>query len=208
MLLDIIMLAFAYLLGSVCCAIIVCKLAGCPDPRTQGSGNPGASNVLRVAGKSYAALTLLGDGLKGFIPVFIAKVAGVPGFTLAMVGLLAVIGHMYPVFFKFKGGKGVATAVGVYFGLSLTLGAITALIWVGLAIILRYASIASLAACCAAVVVTLFIQPTYFLGVLLIAFLVVYRHQGNIKKLRAGTENKLVIKKPGEKPRENKTDVK
>lgn len=200
MLLNVIMLVMAYLLGSISCAIIVCKVAGLPDPRTQGSGNPGASNVLRVAGKTYAAFTLFGDMLKGFIAVFIAMLFDVEGVMLSLVALAAVLGHMYPVFFKFKGGKGVATALGVYFALSFPVGIIAAIIWVGLAFLLRYASVASLAACVLAPFICLFFQASYFVGLILIAALVVWRHWENIERLRKGTESKLVANKPEGSP--------
>jgi len=119
---EIIAIIIAYLLGSISVAVIVCKVADLPDPRTEGSGNPGASNVLRVAGKHYAAIVLLGDALKGFCAVVIAMILGVHGWMLGLISVVAVLGHMFPVFFKFKGGKGVATAMGCYFALSLPLG--------------------------------------------------------------------------------------
>ena len=114
---ELSLIVFAYLLGSLSSAIIVCKLMGLPDPRTEGSNNPGATNVLRIGGKRAAAITLLGDSLKGFVPVAIANQMEVAAMPLAAVCLAAFLGHLYPVFFGFKGGKGVATAVGVQFGL-------------------------------------------------------------------------------------------
>jgi glycerol-3-phosphate acyltransferase PlsY len=196
MVFSLIMLVIAYLLGSVSCAILVCKFAGLPDPRTQGSGNPGASNVLRVAGKTYAAITLLGDVLKGLIPVLLAQVLGLHPVVVSLVALAAVLGHMYPAFFKFQGGKGVATAIGAYFALSFPLGLITAIIWLGLAFLFRYASLASLAACALAPFICLIFNPAYFLGLIIIAALVVWRHWENIERLRQGTESKIVVDKP------------
>lgn len=112
----------AYLLGSISSAIIICKVMGYPDPRTEGSKNPGATNVLRVANKTAAIMTLLGDALKGFIPVFIAKLMGLEGISLGFIALAAFIGHLFPIFFGFKGGKGVATYLGCLLGLSWLLG--------------------------------------------------------------------------------------
>ena len=103
----------SYLIGSISSAIIICRLMGLPDPREQGSGNPGATNVMRIGGKKAAAITLLGDLLKGLLPVYAAKLLAVPVELLAIIGLAAFIGHLYPIFFKFKGGKGVATSIGV-----------------------------------------------------------------------------------------------
>ena len=114
---------FAYLLGSLSSAIIISRIMGLPDPRTQGSGNPGATNVLRFGGKKAAAFTLAGDAIKGLIPVLAAKLAGVSTDILAVTAIAAFLGHLFPVFFGFKGGKGVATALGAYLGISLTIGA-------------------------------------------------------------------------------------
>lgn len=195
--LAIIAIIVAYLIGSVSCAIIVCKSAGLPDPRTQGSGNPGASNVLRVAGKTYALMTLLGDGLKGFIAIIVALTLGVHGLLLGAVALAAVLGHMYPIFFQFKGGKGVATALGVYFGISLPLGLIVTIVWVALVALIRYASIASLVACILAPILCLFLvhDMQYTPGLAVIALFVIWRHRENIDRLRKGTESKFVSKK-------------
>ena len=130
------MLPVAYLLGSISSAIIVCRLMGLPDPRQQGSGNPGATNVMRIGRKKAAAITLAGDMLKGLIPVVMAKMMGVPVLLLAMVGMAAFLGHLYPVFFGFKGGKGVATSFGVLLGFSWLIGGLVAatagvlLVWI------------------------------------------------------------------------------
>lgn len=197
MLLTLIAIVVAYLIGSISCAILVCKLSGLPDPRTQGSGNPGASNVLRVAGKSYALMTLLGDVLKGFVGVIVALTLGVHGFMLGIVGLAAVLGHMYPVFFQFKGGKGVATSVGVYFGISPILGLIIAIAWVALVAITRYASVASITACIVAPILCVFFHhdTQFTVGLALIALFVIWRHRENINRLRKGTECKFIAKK-------------
>jgi len=181
----------AYLLGSISTAIIVCRFAGLHDPREEGSGNPGASNVLRIAGKTYAAITLLGDGLKGFVAVFIAFVLGVHGWMLGIVAVAAVLGHMFPAFFKFQGGKGVATAIGCFFALSLPLGVTTLVIWLVLAFVFRYASLASLAATIAAPFIILLFQPAYFLGLAIVAALIAWRHLENINRLKTGSEVKI-----------------
>lgn len=190
---TIIIFAIAYLLGSVSCAILVAKFAGLPDPRTQGSGNPGATNILRMAGKQYAIYTLLGDALKGFIPVVIAKIFGLDGFLLGLVALCAVLGHVFPLYFKFKGGKGVATALGCYFALSFYVGAAAVIVWIALAYTLRYASVASFAAVAVGTILTLFLGPlaAAFFGLFLVAVLIVWQHRQNIERLRQGQEHKI-----------------
>lgn len=190
---NIISIIIAYLLGSISTAIIVCKVARLPDPRTEGSGNPGASNVLRVSGKIYAGLTLLGDALKGFIAIFIAMIIGIHGWMLGIVALAAVLGHVFPVFFKFKGGKGVATAFGCYFALSLPLGLVSVVVWVVIAFVLRYSSVASLTAMILAPFVILLFQPAYFIGLALVALLIVWRHRTNIQRLRNKSEPKFTL---------------
>lgn len=196
----IIAIVAAYLIGSVSCAIIVCKTAGLPDPRGEGSGNPGASNVYRVAGKTYAALTLIGDVLKGFLAIIIGLTLGVHGMMLGVVGLAAVLGHMYPVFFKFKGGKGVATALGVYFAMSMTLGVLAIVVWIVVVLVTRFASLASMIVVVLAPIFCLLVQyqHEYALGLALIAIVVLWRHRENIQRLRQGTENKLKSKKDQE----------
>jgi len=124
----------AYLIGSVSAAIIVCRLMKLPDPRSAGSGNPGATNVLRVGGKTAAAITLAGDALKGFIPVFVASILGVTPLILGLTALAAVLGHLFPVFFQFKGGKGVATSFGAIFGIAWLAGLLTLTTWLCLSI--------------------------------------------------------------------------
>ena len=186
-------LAAAYALGSVCSAVIVCHLAKLPDPRTEGSKNPGATNVLRIADKKYAALVLVADFLKGLLPIWLAILLNLGPFWQALVGLAAVLGHIYPVFFNFKGGKGVATGLGVLCGLHPFLGVLAIITWLTVAFFGRYSSLASV------VVITL--SPFYalfgfnlqqaFLPLLVIALAVLYQHQGNIKRLDAGTEPKL-----------------
>lgn len=188
----------AYLLGSVSSAIIVCKLMGYSDPRTEGSGNPGATNVLRVGGKKAAAITLFGDSLKGFLPVFIANVMGLSPLVLGLTGAAAFLGHLYPIFFGFRGGKGVATMGGALFGLNWLVGLAILATWL---IIAKGFKISSLAA-----LVTMMLAPVYvwlILGfdrdliiiVSLMAILLVWRHRTNIQRLIRGEEG-LASKKP------------
>jgi acyl phosphate:glycerol-3-phosphate acyltransferase len=181
----------AYLLGSISSAVVVCKVCGKKDPRTEGSKNPGASNVLRLHGKLLALITFLGDGLKGFIPVVIAMLFGVHAWLLGFVAVFAVLGHMFPVFFKFQGGKGVATAIGCFIALSPPMALAVIIIWVALVLLLRFASLASIVACVLAPFIVLLFQPLYFAGLVVIAFLVIWRHKDNIKRLIARNEKKL-----------------
>lgn len=184
----------AYLLGSVSSAVIVCKLMGLPDPRTEGSGNPGATNVLRIGGKQAALIVLLADGLKGFIPVILARMLGVSGFALALIALIALLGHIYPVFFKFKGGKGVATAIGGIFGLSFLVGILALITWGLVVYFTKYSSLAALVtAVLLPIYVLIFAHAAYFLPVLIMTAILVWRHWDNIERLRAGTETKVVF---------------
>ncbi|MBI2779906.1 MAG: glycerol-3-phosphate 1-O-acyltransferase PlsY, partial [Gammaproteobacteria bacterium] len=134
------LIVFSYLLGSLSTAIIASRIMGLPDPRTQGSGNPGATNVLRLGGKKAAVLTLLGDTLKGVVPMIAASVLGMDDATLALAGIVAFLGHLYPVFFGFRGGKGVATALGVLLGMSWMVGLAALATWLLVAKISRYSS--------------------------------------------------------------------
>lgn len=192
MILDIICIIIAYLLGSISTAVILCKLAKQSDPRTQGSGNAGATNVLRIAGKKLAVPTLLGDILKGFVAVMLARVLGLDNFPLALVALAAFLGHLYPIFFSFKGGKGIATGIGVMLALSLTLGILVILTWLVVALIFRYSSLAALVAFVLAPFYTLAVtNPQYTIGIAIITLFILWRHRTNIKRLFAGTEPKI-----------------
>jgi len=144
MIVNLLLVTGAYLLGSVSSAIIICRLMGLPDPRTQGSSNPGATNVLRIGGKTAGAITLLGDGLKGLIPMLAGHLLDADPALLAVTGLAAFLGHLYPVFFGFRGGKGVATALGVQFGLYWPIGLTVAAIWLFVAKALRISSVSGL----------------------------------------------------------------
>ncbi|MFP4076261.1 MAG: glycerol-3-phosphate 1-O-acyltransferase PlsY [Halochromatium sp.] len=208
MLTNAALVACAYLLGSISSAILVCRAMGLPDPRTQGSGNPGATNVLRIGGpkaRPAAAITLFGDSLKGFLPLFAAHLLGAMGLVdtsawlLAAVGLAAFLGHLYPVFFGFKGGKGVATALGVQFGLLLTLGAAVAAIWLFVAKVLKVSSASALVSMAAAPLLIWLLWPLHAdsgTGVLvgmqsLMTLLLFWRHRSNIRNLLSGTEDRI-----------------
>lgn len=184
-------LAFGYLLGSLSSAIIVCKLARLPDPRTQGSGNPGATNVLRLAGKKMAALTLAGDLLKGFIAVMVVKLFGADLDLQILTGMAAFLGHLYPVFFGFKGGKGVATAIGVLLAASWMVGLCTVATWLFVAKIIHISSLSALIA----FVLTPFYawwlepdEPVFLFTAGIMSVILIWRHRSNIRKLVAGTE--------------------
>jgi len=190
-------IVFAYLLGSVSFAVLVSKLMGLPDPHTYGSKNPGATNVLRTGSKVAALLTLIGDSCKGAVAVLlaIAFVTTVP-VELALVGLAAFLGHLYPVFHRFQGGKGVATAAGVLLALDWRVGVGTLLTWGIIALFLRYSSLAALVAALFAPIGT-----AYLLGwqagavVAVMSAFLVWRHKANIERLLAGTEPRIGAKK-------------
>lgn len=189
----LLLVVIAYLIGSVSSAIVVCRLMGLPDPRTQGSRNPGATNVLRFGGKKAGALVLAGDMLKALLPVLALNLAGLPVEALAVIGFAAFLGHLYPLYFGFKGGKGVATYLGVMLGLYWPLGLATAASWLVMALIFR---ISSLAALTAAVLTPLYawlltgnLIVTLLLGTMTVILL--WRHRSNIRNLLAGSEGKI-----------------
>ena len=190
-------LVVAYLIGSVSFAVVVSKFSGLADPRTYGSKNPGATNVLRSGNKKAAILTLLGDALKGTAAVLLAyhyqEALDLTRADVAWVGLAAFIGHLYPIFFKFEGGKGVATALGVLLGLNWVLGLATAVTWLVIAYFFRYSSLAALVASIFAVFynILLFGINGQALAVGMMAALLVYRHKQNIANLIAGKESKI-----------------
>lgn len=183
----------AYLVGSVSSAIIICRLMGLPDPREQGSGNPGATNVMRIGGKKAAGITLLGDMLKGLIPVYAANLLGAPAELLAATGLAAFFGHLYPVFFSFKGGKGVATSIGVLLGFSWLLGLAFVSTWMLIYKISKISSLAALIASVLAPFYTWFIlgNPALIGASAIMTGLLLWRHKSNIQRLMAGAEQKI-----------------
>jgi glycerol-3-phosphate acyltransferase PlsY len=190
-------IALSYLVGSLSFAVIISRLMGLADPRSYGSGNPGATNVLRSGNKAAALLTLAFDALKGYLPVMAALLwqerLGLGPFVIAMVGLAAFLGHLWPVFFRFQGGKGVATAAGVLLALNPVLGAATLASWLLIAVFFRYSSLASLVAAAFAPFFQLLIwgvKPV-LLCIVPMSLLLVWRHGPNIRKLLAGTESKI-----------------
>ena len=190
---SIALILFAYLMGSLSSAIIICRLMGLPDPRSQGSKNPGATNVLRYGGKRAAAITLLGDLIKGLIPVLIAQMLEVDIETLALVGMAAFLGHLYPIFFRLQGGKGVATAFGVMLGVCWPVAAAALATWVVMAKLFR---ISSLSALTAAVLSPLYgwandasLSIIYLL--LALSLMLIWRHRSNIRNLIQGAEDSI-----------------
>ena len=193
------LLIAAYLLGSVSFAILVARVYGLPDPRSHGSGNPGATNMLRTGKKSAAALTLLGDALKGYLAVILAQwvtaTYGLPIYLPYLAALAAFLGHLYPVFFGFKGGKGVATALGVLLALDIRLGGLTILTWGVVFAITRVSSLSALVAATLAPVYGYYLlghgpETRFLAGILaLLSLLVLARHHSNIRKLISGEES-------------------
>ena len=193
MLLALTAILGGYLLGSVSTAIITCRVMGLPDPRSDGSGNPGTTNVLRLGGSKAAAITLAGDLLKGLVPVVVARLLGLPDTTVAAVALAAFLGHLYPLFFQFRGGKGVATAGGAIIGLAPLVAAAALTTWAVMAMLFRISSLAALTAA------TLAPLYAYLLGgrwatVLVLATMaavLIWRHRANIQRIMRGTESRI-----------------
>lgn len=183
----------AYLLGSLSSAIIIAKLAGLPDPRNQGSNNPGATNMVRLYGKKIGILTLIGDMIKGVIPVLIAHMyaSGNPQIII-LSGFAAFLGHLYPIFFQFRGGKGVATALGVLLAAYWPLGLFTCLVWISMFFITRISSASALIAFILTPLFAYFMQypPVVVYTVLTMSLILSWRHRSNIRNLLEGTEGK------------------
>ena len=192
-LLSLVFVAGGYLLGSIATAVLVSRALGTADPRSGGSGNPGATNVLRLAGRRAAALTLAGDVVKGVVPVLAARAADLPPGEVAMVGLAAFLGHLYPAFFGFRGGKGVATALGALLGMEPLLGAGVLATWIVAAGVSRYSSLAALVASVLApgYAWVLSGHPGVVGAVSIMAALLVWRHRANIRRLLAGEEGRI-----------------
>lgn len=193
MLIEGLLIVSAYILGSVSSAIILCRLFRLPDPRTQGSQNPGATNVLRIGGKVPAALTLIGDMAKGLLPMLACHVIEVTTLTYALVGLAAFLGHLFPVFFNFRGGKGVATALGVDLGLHWLIGLILIGIWLIVAKVMRLSSLAAIIAMSLAPLVVAWLWPApEIIGMhIIVSGLLIWRHRSNIQNLISGKEDKI-----------------
>jgi len=184
---------FAYFLGSLSSAVITSRLMGLPDPREEGSKNPGATNMLRLGGKKAAIITLLGDLLKGLVPLVVAKALDAPYEVLAAVGLAAFLGHLYPVFFGFKGGKGAATALGVLAGYSWLVGLASLLTWLSVAYLSRISSLAALTAAALAPLYVWFLlhSPVLTVATVLMCTVLFWRHKSNIRRILLGEESKF-----------------
>lgn len=200
--LDFVFVVAAYLCGSISAAVITARLMGLQDPRSAGSGNPGATNVLRIGGKKAAIITLLGDSLKAVLPILVAKLLGLTPFALGLIAVAAFVGHLFPVFFGFKGGKGVATAAGATLALDWQIGLCLLAVWLIMAFVFRYSSLAALTAAIASPLLALWLNTEYFWPCLVMSLLLIWRHQSNIQKLLAGQEDKI-----GAKKREEKADI-
>jgi glycerol-3-phosphate acyltransferase PlsY len=201
MITNILLVLGGYLFGSISTAILTCKLMGLPDPRNEGSGNPGATNVLRLGGKKAAFLTLSGDMLKGLVPVLIAQGLHASPLIQSATALAAFLGHLYPVFFSFKGGKGVATALGVALGLYWLVGLSVAGIWLLMAFLFRISSLSALTAMLLAPACFWLLKPEpAFIGVsIVITLMLFWRHRTNIRDLLNGTEGKIELRSDGDK---------
>ena len=191
---QLLIILFAYLVGSVSSGIIVSQIFNLPDPRTIGSKNPGATNVMRSGNKKAAIFTLLGDIFKAIFVLAIAEYLGFNDLIIVCVAIAVLIGHIYPIFYKFRGGKGVATAIGILIALNFKLALIVASIWLLVFGIWRYSSLAAIVAAISAPIVAIFIlrdQSLYCIAFTLITIIILIKHQANIKKLLSGTELKF-----------------
>lgn len=186
------LLIFAYLLGSINFAIVFSKIYGFTDPRKIGSHNPGATNILRTVGKKMAVVVLILDLLKGLIPVLVAKMVLEDDFQIALIGLAAFMGHLYPIFFHFQGGKGVATYLGVLYGINYPVALLFCLLWVLVAITTRYSSLGAItAATVSPIYLFWFGDYGCLLPVLVMLVFLLIKHRDNIKRLQNGSESKL-----------------
>ena len=203
--LDLLLIPLAYLIGSISFAVVVSKCMRLPDPHTYGSGNPGATNVLRTGNKLAAILTLIGDALKGYFAVMLTRVmlgdqsltSTMGSWILCGVVLAVFLGHLFPVFHGFKGGKGVATACGILFGVNVILGAATLATWIIVATFMRYSSLAALAAAIFGPIYFVFLFGFQPMGIalLIVCLLLIWRHRSNICNLMNGTESRIGSKK-------------
>lgn len=199
MLVDALLVILAYLVGSIASAVLVCRVMGLPDPRKEGSKNPGATNVLRLGGKTAAALTLAGDVLKGLLPVLFAQAISESPATVSAATLATFLGHLYPLYFGFKGGKGVATAFGAVTGLAWPVALAMGLVWLAVAAASRYSSLASMSAAVCAPLAALVVSghPAVVVGLSLMAAFILWRHRANIARIKAGNESRIGQKAGG-----------
>ncbi len=198
--LSLAMIMLAYLGGSISSAVLVSRCYGLPDPREHGSHNPGTTNVLRLGGRSAAVLVLLCDMSKGTAPVYLAWYLGVTPFFLGLIGIAACLGHMYPLFFHFQGGKGVATALGAMLPIGLDMGAMMLSTWVIVLLLSGYSSLAALIAALLAPLYTYWLKPEFTMPVAMLCALIVYRHHENILRLLNGQEDKIWRRKQKRRP--------
>jgi glycerol-3-phosphate acyltransferase PlsY len=206
---NVLLIPIAYLIGSISFAVVVSKCMRLPDPHTYGSGNPGATNVLRTGNKLAAALTFIGDALKGYFAVMLARVllgdesltSTLSSWVLCGVVIAVFLGHLFPIFHGFKGGKGVATACGILFGVNVILGIATLSTWIIVAVFLRYSSLAALAAAVFGPIYFVFLFGFQPMGIALLAvcLLLIWRHRSNIGNLINGTESRIGSKKDSQK---------
>jgi len=193
--LSAVFIVFAYLAGSLSSAIIVCRMLGLDDPRTVGSGNPGTTNVLRHFGKKPALLTLAGDVLKGLLPIVAARLAELPLDVLGAVGVAAFIGHLFPIFFKFQGGKGVATFIGVLLGFAWPVAGAFIGVWLLVAMLFRYSSLAGMAAAVSNPAIAAALgYDAHLTPISVMVALIIWRHRSNIRNLLSGEEGKIGVK--------------
>jgi len=195
------MIFFAYLCGSISSAILVCKIAGLPDPRTQGSGNPGATNVLRIGGKAAAACVLIFDILKGMVPVWLAYLLHLAPLYLGLTAIAACLGHIYPVFFRFRGGKGVATALGAIAPIGWDLTGLMTGTWLLTVLLSGYSSLGAIVSALIAPFYVWWFKPQFTFPVSMLSCLILLRHHDNIQRLWRGQESKIWKRK---KAREEK----
>ena len=198
------MIILAYLGGSISSAVLVSRLYGLPDPREHGSHNPGTTNVLRLGGRTAALWVLLCDMLKGTLPVYLAWYLRLPPFTLGLIGVAACLGHMYPLFFHFRGGKGVATALGTMMPIGLDMGAMMLATWLLVLVGTGYSSLAALIAALLAPLYTYWLKPEYTLPVSMLCCLIIYRHHENIHRLLNGQEDRIWRRKARRQRRQTK----
>ena len=191
--LDVALILFAYFAGSLSTGVLVGRLLGIGDPRHDGSGNPGATNVLRLGGRSAGAMTLFGDALKGVIPVLVGDALGLPVTTVAAIGGAAFLGHLFPVFFAFHGGKGIATGLGIFLAWSWLPGLVAVLTWLVVAGLTRLSSLAALVSFALAPAAFLLIDrsPAFAAIAAGMALLTTWRHRGNIRRIAGGTEPRI-----------------
>jgi acyl phosphate:glycerol-3-phosphate acyltransferase len=195
------MIIFAYLCGSISSAVLICRLIGLPDPRYHGSENPGATNVLRIGGKAAAVAVLICDILKGMIPVWLAYYLNVPPFYLGIIAIAACLGHIYPIFFHFKGGKGVATAFGSIVAIGWGLSGVIAGTWLLTVLLSGYTSLGAIVTAILAPFYVWWFKPEFTFPVAMLSCLILFRHHDNIQRLWRGQESRIwqKIKKKSEK---------